>query len=67
MSNNRDKKKKNKIRIYGSTLTLDRSPETYKRGESARLVKMPVTFNSKRVGEMASVGGNERKMIQSNL
>jgi hypothetical protein len=33
MSNNRDKKAlnilKNKIRIHRSTLTLDRSPETY--------------------------------------
>jgi hypothetical protein len=48
MSNNRDKKifEKNKIWIYRSTLTLDRCPETYKRGESARLAKMPVTFNS---------------------
>jgi hypothetical protein len=64
MSNNRDKKifEKNKIRIYRSTLTLDRSPETYKRGESARLAKMPVTFNSlTREGKMASwVRANEQ-------
>ncbi len=63
MSNNRNKKifEKNKIRIYRSTLTLDRSLETYKRGESARLAKMPVTFNSlTREGEMASVAGNEQ-------
>ncbi len=62
MSNNRDKKifEKNKIRIYRSTLTLDRSPERMKR-ESARFVAtMPVTFYSKREGEMASVVGNEQ-------
>jgi hypothetical protein len=32
------------------------------------LATMPVTFYSKREGEMASVAGNERmKMLQSNL
>jgi hypothetical protein len=46
-----------------------KSGNVLKRGESARLAKMPVTFNSlTREGEMASVVGNERtKMIQSNL
>ena len=34
-----------------------------KREESARLAQMPMTFDSKREGETASVAGNEQTKI----
>jgi hypothetical protein len=52
---------KKKIRIYRSTLTLDRSPETYET-RIGSLAMVPVTFYSlTREGKTALVAGNERK------